>query len=482
MNSPLLFKTLQLIGYRFNIAIFLLFSHVVYSDISINGTSINERQGSLPDGTPYLIHVPANWNKILLRDLDYADGASGPNSDRYNLLLKHVYAIAGTARHKLRQWRYDPVHEIDNLNQLLDMFVATYGNADKVIQYGCSGGGQVSLAVAETYPDRIDGAVALAAHTPVWLMNSFLDGWFALKALISNHYLNNHNGEFSDNLVITGLPNPVSMENGQDLIQSNINNWKNAVQLTGKSPDGRARLALAFALGQWSPWLDTTDTAPDLDNPEALANTIYNSAMVLTASPGGQARLMFENAAYGQQLSWNNDTDYKVLFDNANPSLKAAVEILYKKSNLDLQADLELINNQARINSDQFALDHWAKPGRTVTGSPKIPVIRLHMVGDYAVPYSLVQGYNQLIKDNGKDDLYRYAYVKSTGHCNFSPTESLAAVEVLIERINHGKWRNTDYISLNSLASSFNESSLSRFIPLNGWSLPVYNRIWVPVK
>ena len=65
------------------------------------------------------------------------------------------------------------------------MFDRRFRRPDRVIQLGCSGGGAVTLGVAEDFSSRIDGAVAMAAHIPVWQMNTFLDGWFTLKALIA---------------------------------------------------------------------------------------------------------------------------------------------------------------------------------------------------------------------------------------------------------------------------------------------------------
>jgi hypothetical protein len=41
-------------------------------------TKAGEDGGELPDGTQYLMKVPANWNGTLIRDLDYASGANAP--------------------------------------------------------------------------------------------------------------------------------------------------------------------------------------------------------------------------------------------------------------------------------------------------------------------------------------------------------------------------------------------------------------------
>ena len=128
------------------------------------------------------MRMPSNWNGTLIRDLDYASGASNP---RWAALLEKGYALSGTGRHRLRLYQYDPVREIANLDRVLGMFDQRFGRPKRVIQYGCSGGGAVGLFVAEDFSNRIDGVIASAAHIPVWQMNTFLDGWFVLKALIA---------------------------------------------------------------------------------------------------------------------------------------------------------------------------------------------------------------------------------------------------------------------------------------------------------
>ncbi|MFS8174730.1 MULTISPECIES: hypothetical protein [Halomonadaceae] len=82
-------------------------------------------------------------------------------------MLNRGYALAGTARHPLRDWQYDPAREVANLDLVLDRFEKTYEGPEHIIQFGCSGAGHTALAVAEDFSDRVDGAVALSAHTPV---------------------------------------------------------------------------------------------------------------------------------------------------------------------------------------------------------------------------------------------------------------------------------------------------------------------------
>src|SRR5689334_3077483 len=147
-----------------------------------------EEAGTLPDGTPYRMRLPSTWNKVLISDLDYAGSVQGKltaDNERNSFLLERGYAISGTARHPRREYEYDPAKEIGALITVLDKFQAKFGRPDYVIEYGHSGGGYIALAMAETRPDRINGAVSGCGHVPVWLANTFNDGWFALKALLA---------------------------------------------------------------------------------------------------------------------------------------------------------------------------------------------------------------------------------------------------------------------------------------------------------
>lgn len=83
-------------------------------------------------------------------------------------------------RHRLRMHQDDPVREIANLDRLTERC----GRPGRVIQHGCSGGGHLTLAVAEDFPDRVEG-------------------WFALQMLLGPAYEAAGHGAASD-LAITG--------------------------------------------------------------------------------------------------------------------------------------------------------------------------------------------------------------------------------------------------------------------------------------
>lgn len=427
-------------------------------------SSVTEEGGALPDGTAYLMRVPANWNGTLIRDLDYASGARNP---RWQHLLEKGYALAGTGRHRLRLFRYDPAREIANLDTTLDVFEKRFRKPDRVIQYGCSGGGFVALAVAEDFSSRIDGVIATAAHIPVWQMNTFLDGWFVLKALIA------------PDLRIVDLPVEASGGSDHRVVGEIADAWRRAINAAQETPEGRARIALAFTIGQWPAWVNRLTPQPQLEDVAALQHSMYHTVFQNASNPGGEARIRKELAADGQQLSWNTGVDYKQFFNNGNTFFQRAVRQLYQEAGLDLEADLARVNAFPRVSASPHALDWWNTPGRTVKGNPKIPVLRMHEIGDYQIPVSLVQGYDDLIRANGKDDLYRAAYVEAPGHCGFTVAESMVAIETMMRRLDSGRWESTDPEQLNNRARLLH-SSAARFIRIDRYAQEKYNRTWAP--
>ena len=365
-------------------------------------------------------------------------------------------------------YQYDPRKEIANLDLVLEMFDKRFGRPKRVIQYGCSGGGAVGLFVAEDFPNRVDGVIASAAHIPVWQMNTFLDGWFVLKALIAPE------------LQIVNLP--IEASGGQDHGTEGTlpESWRRAIDAAQRTPEGRARIALAFEIGQWPVWAGHRLTPqPKFDDVEALQHSMYHTAYHNAENPGGESRIRKEMAASGQQLSGNTGIDYREFFENGNESVKRAVRQLYQEAGLNLEADLAKVNAFPRVAASPYALEWWNQPGRTAKGMPRIPLLRMHEVGDQQVPLSLVEGYRDLIQANGKEDLYRLVVVNSPAHCSYSAAESMAAVETMMRRLDTGRWESTDPDQMNARAKALNNSP-ARFTMLDAYAQKKYNRTWAP--
>ena len=212
---------------------------------------------------------------------------------------------------------------------------------------------------------------------------------------------------------------PVEASGGPDHGTSDLREaWRRAIDVQ-QTPEARARIALAFTIGQWPAWAGHQLTPqPPPENVAELQHSMYHTLFHNAENPGGEARINKELAASGQQLSWNTGMDYREYFENGNESFKRAVRQLYAEARSGSRCRHR--TDQRVPTSDGITLrarvvEH-ARPNRE--GTPRIPLLRLHEVGDQQVPISLVQGYGDLIRANGKDDLYRLAVVNSPAHCN----------------------------------------------------------------
>ena len=104
------------------------------------------------------------------------------------------------------------------------------------------------------------------------------------------------------------------------------------------------------------------------------------------------------------------------------------------------------------------------------------------MLGDWAIPYSLMQGYETLVQERGTTDLYRQALVQGTGHCEFAAAESSAIVEALVERLETGSWPDTSPAALNAAGAALDTGSDPRFIEYGDWRVEAYNHPWTPLE
>lgn len=406
-----------------------------------------ETEGTFASGTPWNMRRPTKWNGVLINDLDYV-GAK--DSARSCYWLMNGYALSGTARNPQRTYNYDPAREQDELMQLIDMFAERYGKPKTVVQYGHSGGGFDALNIAERFGDRVDGVVAGCAHEQVPLMNMMMDGWFVLKTLIAPE------------LKIVGFDD-------LDTVSEQSAKWKEALSAAQETPEGRARIALAAAIGQWPAWGTTSVPKPDPEDKAALQEAIFETVLFNAGQPGGQSRFMSEHAGGSpvpRQLSWNKGIHYEDFLGNAEPMLGALVQALYADAGLDMKEDLDKLATAERIEADPEAIAFWAAPGRTVHGTPTIPVLRFHTTGDSIVPPTIMDAYVQKMEANGGNTaLYRTTVVDRPGHCTFDPSESAAAVDALLSRINTGIWPDLSPDAMNARAKELIPASEPLFVP-----------------
>src|SRR5256885_4436259 len=249
------------------------------------------------DGAEYRVEVPAHWNGTLLL---YSHGYFPPGvnppgvlltnrAETEGWLLEHGYALAASDFTGVS----GAVYEVALHDQiaLLDWFDANVGRPKHTIAFGSSSGGQISVQLAERNPRRIDGVLSMCAPFDIagaW--NSMLDVSFALRTLLA--------------------PNA-----GIDLVRYTPDSATHsagalagAVNAAVDDVRGRARLALAAAVGNVPDWIDAAAPRPDTVEAAVRAQAAWISGVHLGAF-GPFSRLDLESHAGGNP-SWNTNVDY----------------------------------------------------------------------------------------------------------------------------------------------------------------------------
>jgi hypothetical protein len=127
------------------------------------------------------------------------------------------------------------------------------------------------------------------------------------------------------------------------------------------------------------------------------------------------------------------------------------VQALYRKAGLNLDADLEAVNNAARIKAKQSSVN-YLKRNIIFNGEIPIPVLTLHTKGDGLVVVENESAYKQVVDEEHNGALLRQLFVHRAGHCEFTPAETVVAFQQLVDRLDSGKWPELGSGGLNKAA------------------------------
>jgi pimeloyl-ACP methyl ester carboxylesterase len=399
--------------------------------------------GELPGGAgSYLVTAPLNWNGILLLDIDYASPHYA-DSAMYKRLYELGYAGGGSTRGTPQEFGtpVDTPERIERQLKVLDIFEEKFGKPKRVIAYGRSAAGALVAAMAESASDRIDGAVGGCFVTGAigWL-NSNLDAAFAAKALIAPN----------SELMLQRIPHELN-----DAAAA----WTRILTGAQATPEGRARIALAAAIGQLPTWSNATKAEPDPTDVSAVQVAMFETLLKQFEIPVSAFRVRrdFEESA-GGALSWNTETDYEKLFTRGTTEeQKHVVEELYRRARLSLKADLVRINATPRLTADATAVVE-ANRRLGLNAQPKKPVLIFHPSGD---PVSIIATLGAYVSKAPRE-LVRLTVVRGAGHCAFSVSENLSAITTMTERLTIGMWPDTSAAAMNARAATL-DTSTARF-------------------
>jgi hypothetical protein len=385
--------------------------------------------GTLANGTVWIAEYPANWNGTLIL---YSHGfgpltaADAPDPATQAALLADGYALSGSSYDPNNsQWALDTAVS-DQFGSLAAVESTVLPSPPKhVIALGSSMGGLVSALEAQNGRGKIDGALTTCGIVGggVNLNEYQIDGEYAIAQLLGNP---------GTQLVGFGtVPNALATAGALSA----------AAATAQQTTAGQARLALAMAFLNVTPWDPSSATPAPASSPAAQEAAQYNVMFgggfsIMNFIELGRVSI---DQADGGQATWDVGTNFAAALQRS-PFLPE-VRALYKAAGLNLNADLANLTAHTNITANPSALLSLFRTS-VPTGRLAVPELDLHTIGDNLVPVQNESYYRHLVDLAGSGDLLRQAYTETFGHCAFSPAELVAGVQAITQRVTTGHWGN----------------------------------------
>ena len=394
--------------------------------------------GTLEDGATYLIQVPADWNGTLVL---YSHGYVTPGSPNPardvgdpltgQWLLSNGYALAGSS-YATTGWAIKEA--IPDQLATLDTFASLVGTPSRTIAWGHSLGGMITAGLLQDAPGRFTAALpmcgVLAGGVGTW--NQALDSAFAIQQLLGP----------GTGLQIVNITNP----------GANLALAEQLLFIAQTTAQGRARIALAAALGDVPGWFSPASPEPAANDYNAQEANQFSWQTQVDAPFAFALRAELEARAGGNP-SWNTGVNYAKQLEKSADF--AEVQALYVDAGLSLDADLATLNSATRISANPTAVTYLTQNIVFNGDLSGRPVLTIHTTGDGLVVNQDEQAYRSIVQDAKDSQLLRQAFVHRAGHCTFTPAETISAFQALVQRIDTGKWTGgTDPNALNAAASA----------------------------
>jgi hypothetical protein len=388
------------------------------------GTIVDRPAGgvTLPGGdggggrSGYRVEVPAPWNGTLVM---FAHGYAGngrtvavtdPNLRQW--FVDHGYAWAASS---YAMNGYDVGTGVIDTHDLLTAFPSITGlRPTRVIMSGLSMGGAITMAEIEHYRNTFAGAMpycgVLGGND---LFNYFLGANVTAAALTTTHvsfptaadsagYAPTYDAQVLNEVPELGIGSSTGLT-------ARGRAWKTAVEYLS----GGIRPGFDRALAYW----DSFGFAP-------LTNIPFLFGLYPGLTGGG---LGFLNG---------NVTDDEGVFyrfsDPAEPS---------DLTSRALNAQVLRVARTVPLSTDPTATEL-----PDLTGTPGIPVVSVHGIGDLFVPFSMDQDYARLAGSRGQGDLFVSRAIREVEHCGYDNAELASAFTGLTTWISTGQRAAGDQI------------------------------------
>ncbi len=385
--------------------------------------SVKTITGKFADGATYLMQCPAGkWNgTLLLYSHGYTvPGASNPAEDvsdpiTSEWMLGHGFAMAGSS-YATTGWAV--AQALPDQAATIKAFDARYGKPRETIAWGDSLGGLITEGLVQDYPKLFTAALPMcgvgSGGVATW--NTALDAEVAFQALVAQN----------PDLQLVNITDPTT----------NLDIAEQALTKAQGTVAGRARIALGAALADTPGWYTSLSRQPASTNYKSQEYNQYLWFKNVDFPFVFDFRANLEADAGGNP-SWTTGVNFTQQL-HASASYKEVVA-LYKGAGLNLSADLTTLSRAPRISADPSAVAYLAK-NISFDGKISIPVLTVHTTGDGLVVPENEAAYARVVGYAGNARLLRQIFVDRAGHCAFTPADTIASLEVLLNRVSTGKW------------------------------------------
>ena len=354
-------------------------------------------------GAGYRIEVPQNWNGDLVM---WAHGFRGSgleltvdNHPLRAFLIANGYAWAASS---FSRNDYDVAVGVQDTHALTKRFNGIVGKPSRVYLTGASMGGHITAAAIEQYRNEYDGAMpicgVLGDHE---LFDFFLDYNLVAAALAG--------------VATTFPPDPIvwTTESVPQIIgtlQGVPNGWPAVLTPTGQNLKALTELRS----GGERPLFDAAWTIPVA----LLAGKAVPWSSFLFQFGTGDGTVPRSPGVVVD----NTDAVYQ--FDD-DPALSPAEQ--------------ELNDAVVRVAQEPAGrVEHGMANVPVVNGTPSIPVLTLHDLGDLFVPFSMEQVYADRVAAAGRSHLVVQRAIRGIGHCDFTAAELVRGFNDLVNWVENG--------------------------------------------
>ncbi len=334
------------------------------------------------NGANYRILFPENWKGKLVM---YAHGyefmgspRQSKNPDfikRMSTFLDRGFAVAAS------DYQYQGFalpQGVDDTEALRQYFVGKYGKPDSTFMVGHSMGGGISLATIENYGDNYHGALPLCPFSsrPYLQCRKEYDIYATFNGLFPN--------------VVTSLKDIFDL-NKPYQAQDSRKMFSRAKEIKAAIFAKDSMLALAFA------------KRFDLKIEDLPMSLFFNENVLRDIA---------------QKAKGNP-------FDNTNT--------LYS----GFPNDLEVNKKAERLPATVDAKILFGKYERT--GNINKPVVLMHTIYDQLIPPTYgVTNFENMVRQQAKDQYFTVKYTNGQGHCNFTPKQTAIAFDELRNWVKTG--------------------------------------------